>query len=101
MASKTNTARQHKHFAVLIDADNAPVAIFESLIKFNETVDKLRVVHPTDARATCYQTYLVFCTVAEKPNIQSELTPSLIGENKTQPAPKAQHKNRRYNLFRP
>lgn len=29
MASKPNTARQHKHFAVLIDADNAPFAIVE------------------------------------------------------------------------
>lgn len=26
MASKTNTSRQHKHFAVLIDADNTVTA---------------------------------------------------------------------------
>ncbi|MDF2075908.1 NYN domain-containing protein [Pseudomonas mendocina] len=33
MASKPNTARQHKHFAVLIDADNAPAAIVEGLFE--------------------------------------------------------------------
>lgn len=31
MASKPNTSRQHKHFTVLIDADNAPFAIVEVL----------------------------------------------------------------------
>nr|WP_279432790.1 hypothetical protein [Pseudomonas sediminis] len=40
MASKPNTARQHKHFAVLIDADNAPAAIveglFEEIAKYGE-----------------------------------------------------------------
>ena len=29
MASKPSTSRQHKHFAVLIDADNAPAAIVD------------------------------------------------------------------------
>ena len=53
MASKPSPSRQHKHLAVLIDADNASVSIVESLIESNETVDKLRVVHPTDVRATC------------------------------------------------
>ena len=33
MASKPNTSRQHKHFAVLIDADNAPAAIVEGLFE--------------------------------------------------------------------
>ena len=44
MAIKPNTSRQHKHFAVLIDADNAPAAIAESLIEPNATLDELRVV---------------------------------------------------------
>ncbi|MGP9826288.1 NYN domain-containing protein [Ectopseudomonas khazarica] len=33
MASKPSTSRQHKHFAVLIDADNAPAAIVEGLFE--------------------------------------------------------------------
>lgn len=33
MASKPNTSRQHKHFSVLIDADNAPAAIVEGLFE--------------------------------------------------------------------
>lgn len=33
MASKPNTSRQHKNFAVLIDADNAPAAIVEGLFE--------------------------------------------------------------------
>lgn len=33
MASKPNTSHQHKHFAVLIDADNAPAAIVEGLFE--------------------------------------------------------------------
>jgi hypothetical protein len=33
MASKPSSARQHKHFAVLIDADNAPAAIVEGLFE--------------------------------------------------------------------
>lgn len=52
MASKPSPSRQHKHLAVLIDANNAPTAIVESLIESNETVDKLRAVQPTDVQAT-------------------------------------------------
>ncbi|MFN9528849.1 NYN domain-containing protein [Ectopseudomonas chengduensis] len=33
MASKPSASRQHKHFAVLIDADNAPAAIVEGLFE--------------------------------------------------------------------
>lgn len=33
MASKPNTSRQHKHLAVLNDADNAPAAIVEGLFE--------------------------------------------------------------------
>jgi hypothetical protein len=52
MANKPSPSRQHKHLAVLIDADNASVAIAESLIDSDEIVDKLRGVPPTDIRST-------------------------------------------------
>lgn len=53
MASKPSPSRQHKHLAVLIDADNALVVIANNLIESNKTVDKLRAAHPTDVQATC------------------------------------------------
>lgn len=40
MANKPSPSRQHKHLAVLIDADDASVAIVEELFKSNERVDK-------------------------------------------------------------
>lgn len=52
MASKPNTSRQHKHFAVLIDADNAPAAIVEGLFETNEAMEKFRLFHPTHIRTT-------------------------------------------------
>lgn len=53
MANKPSPSSQHKHLAVLIDADNASVVIAENFIESDKTVDKLRVVHPTHDRATC------------------------------------------------
>ncbi|MBL0951238.1 MAG: hypothetical protein IBJ08_11235 [Pseudomonas sp.] len=53
MANKPSPSRLHKHLAVLIDADNASVVTAENFIESNKTVDKLRVVHPTDVRTTC------------------------------------------------
>lgn len=47
MASKPNTARQHKHFAVLIDADNALVAIAESPIESRKITGRIHVVFLT------------------------------------------------------
>lgn len=54
MANKPSPSRQHKHLAVLIDADNASVAIAENFIESDKTVDKLRDIHPTAVRATFY-----------------------------------------------
>ncbi|MBA4683220.1 hypothetical protein DP090_007095 [Pseudomonas sp. MDMC216] len=48
MANKPSPSRQHKHLAVLIDADNALVVIAEDFIESDKTVDKLRVAHTTD-----------------------------------------------------
>ncbi|KJU80677.1 hypothetical protein N619_04380 [Ectopseudomonas oleovorans] len=47
MANKPSLSRQHKHLAVLIDADNASVAITIA-IESSDTMDKLRVAQPTD-----------------------------------------------------
>lgn len=46
MANKPSPSRQHKHLAVLIDADNASAAIAENFIESNKTADKLRVIDP-------------------------------------------------------
>ncbi|QNH08407.1 hypothetical protein HNQ27_09420 [Pseudomonas sp. B11D7D] len=54
MASKPNTARQHKYFAVLIDVDNPSAAIAESLIESNEMLDKLRVFLSIEVRDTLH-----------------------------------------------
>ncbi|WKC38069.1 hypothetical protein QYM18_03010 [Ectopseudomonas chengduensis] len=49
MANKPSPSRQHKHLAVLIDADNALVATANNLIEFNLAVDKLRIFNITYA----------------------------------------------------
>ncbi len=45
MANKPSPSRQHKHLAVLIDADNALVVIAEDFIESDKTVDKLCAIH--------------------------------------------------------
>lgn len=49
MASKPSPSRQHKHLAVLIDADNASAAIANNLIELNLAAEKLRIANITYA----------------------------------------------------
>ena len=52
MASKPSPSRQHKHLAVLIDADNASVVIAEDISYATETRCKPRAVYTKKTHTT-------------------------------------------------